>query len=103
VFHKTSFDINYWHNFCIITVPSAFPFGMTFRTFTQKNFFAKKCTLSLLDKILRIPFPALYYCILPFNEPMPITYSKGIKRPCHSSGTELLTFMREREMGVGFG
>jgi hypothetical protein len=29
---------------------------------------------------------------------MPITYSEGIKRPCNSSGRELLTFMREREM-----
>ncbi len=38
-FIKTSFDINYLHYFCIITFPSAFPFGMTFRTFTQ-HFFA---------------------------------------------------------------
>jgi hypothetical protein len=30
---------------------------------------------------------------------MPITYFEGIKPPCNPSGTQLLTFMREREMG----
>jgi hypothetical protein len=34
---------------------------------------------------------------------MPITYSEGIKSPGHPSGRELVTFMREREMGVEFG
>jgi hypothetical protein len=29
---------------------------------------------------------------------MPITYFEGIKRPCNPSGTQPLTFMREREM-----
>jgi hypothetical protein len=36
---------------------------------------------------------------LPINELMPITYFEGIKRPCNPSGTQPLTFMREKEMG----
>jgi hypothetical protein len=54
--------------------------------------------------ILRIPFSALYYYIFLLINlcHKPITYSEGIKRPCHPSGRELLTFMREGKMGEGF-
>ncbi len=98
VFHKTSFDINYWHNLCLSTLSSAFPFGMTFHTFTQ-HFFAEKCTLPLSDNNFDKSLFCSFLLHLPFNKHLPITYSEGIKRPCNPSRTELLTFMREREMG----
>jgi hypothetical protein len=63
-----SFDTNYWHKLCLSSLPSAFPFGMTFGTFTQ-HFFAEKCTL---------PLPDNNFENLPFNEPLPITYAEGI-------------------------
>jgi hypothetical protein len=93
VFHKTSFDTKYWH-----TLSSAFPFVMTFPTFTH-HFFVEKCTLHLLDNNFEKSSSRSLLLHPPFNEPMPITYSEGIKRPCNPSGTELLTFMRKREMG----
>jgi hypothetical protein len=74
---------------------------MTFRTFTQ-HFIAKKCTLPLPDNNFEKSFSRSLLLHLPVNETMPITYFEGIKRPCHPSGPELLTFMREKEMGVGF-
>jgi len=70
---------------------------MTFSTFTQ-HFFAEKCTLPLADN----NFEKSFFRSLLLHLPMPITYFEGIKLPCHPSGTELLTFMRQREMGVGF-
>ncbi len=62
VFHKTSFDINYWHNLWLKALSDAFPFGIVLRTFMH-HFFAKKCTLPLQNSILRIPFPVLFNCI----------------------------------------
>jgi hypothetical protein len=97
-FITTSFDINYWHYFCIFNPLSVFPPGIAFRTFAQ-HFFAEKCTLSLPDNNSRSPFPNLFPLLLPFNKPMPINYFEGIKRPCNSTGTQFLGFTREREMG----
>jgi hypothetical protein len=42
------------------------------------------------------------YIIFRENTWSPITYSEGIKRPRNPSGTELLTFMRERSF-IGTG
>ncbi len=54
---------------------------------------------SFAEQYFENSFSRSFLLHLPFNKPMPITYTEGIKRPCNPSGTELLTFMREREMG----
>ncbi len=88
VFPKTSFYINFWHNFVQLLPLLHFLSGMTFRTFTQ-HFFAKNDPFLCRTIILRNPFPRSLLLHLPFNEPVPITYSEG---PCNPSGTEPLTF-----------
>ena len=49
--------------------------------------------------IFEKPFSRSLLLHLPFNKLMPITNLEGIKHLCNPSGTQLLTFMREREMG----
>jgi hypothetical protein len=97
VFHKNFLWYKLLALICIITLPFVFPLGMTFRTFMQ-HFFAEKCIFLCRTIILRNPFPALLLLHLPFNKFMLITYFKGIRRSFNPSGTQLLTFMREREM-----
>ncbi len=87
---------------CIITPSSVFPFGMSFRTFTQ-HFFAKNVPFLCRTIIFEKPFFRFLLLHLSINEIMPITYFEGIKRPCNPSGTQSLTFMRERGDGRMIG
>ena len=97
VFHNNFLWYKLLELIYIINSFSAFPPGIAFRTFTQ-HFFAEKCTLPLPDNNFENSFSHSLPLHLPLNELMPITYFEGVKRPCHPSGRELVTFMREREM-----
>jgi hypothetical protein len=65
----------------------------------MQHFFAEKCTSPLPNNNFENSFSRSLLLHLPFYEPMPITYAEGIKRPCHLSVRELVTFMREGKIG----
>jgi hypothetical protein len=97
VFHKNFLWYELLALICIITLSFVFPLG---------DFFAHLRLTSLPKNVLFLcrtiifekSFSRSLLLHLPFNELMPITYFEGIKCPCNPSGTQPLTFMREREM-----
>jgi hypothetical protein len=74
---------------------SAFALGIAFSHISRSTSLPKKCTLPLLENILRNPFPALLLLHFLFNKPMPITYFEGIKRPCNFTGTRSLVLQKK--------